>query len=960
MFLKAGGGTIPILKFPGLANSHVVKLLDFARISPFTELLLPGTFDGQPDMPDVEVLIERLNNVQEKWNVAVAEYVTSTQANLVQLRLANPSDVEIVIPSGSSVARVVPIAGEGNIQYTNAYSILPITENKFADVELSALHDELCLDKLELSEVERQKLFSVISSYRDVISLHPYDIGQTELVEHSIETGDSLPIRQHPRRLSEPQKQKVNELIEDMCDKEIIQPSQSPWASPIVLVRKKDGDVRFCIDYRKLNDCTKKSSYPLPRIDESLDQLSGCRYFSTLDLRSGYWQIKMKPSDKPKTAFTCYKGLYEFNVMPFGLCNAPSTFQHLMRVVLNGVEWNGAIAYLDDIIVYGRTFNEHTERLENVFSRLRQAGLKLGPSKCKLLKEKVKFLGHVVSHEGISCDPQKVEDVSNWPTPKTLKEVRQFLGLSSYYRKFIPSYSQIASPLNNLVHSTKKFFLWTEECKKAFGLLKELLTKSPVLRYPDLSKPFIVDTDACNTAVGCVLSQLVNGEEHPVSYSSRSLTKTERNYSTTRKELLAVIHALKVFRCYLTEEFLLRTDHASLRWLWESRDTYGQCARWFDFLCNFNFKLIHRAGRKHTNADSLSRRPCSDDTIRAEQLDPLFPFQTDSSYESSISAKEYQVCLMDFSEASGWSTENTIKAQQKDPVLKRLFQWMNQESRPSFKKVKNDSKALRHYWNIFSEIFLHNGMLYRRIENSVEEIYAQLLVPSTMKNDVLKSVHDLIHGGGHMGVKRTFARLKERFFWPFCHKDVETYCKECCLCDLRKVPRRIVRAPLVPSEENTPMQKVEIDVLSGLPETRNGNRYILVVCDTYTKYMQCWPMKFQNAKDTAYLLYHRWVTIHGVPETIHSDQGRNFESILFQELSRLMGCNKTRTSPYHAMGNGGVERNNQTIIAILKNYVQVDPTSWDDALSSVSAILTMQVFTRKLEFLLITYSPEGI
>ena len=290
-----------------------------------------------------------------------------------------------------------------------------------------------------------------------------------------------------------------------MLDKRIISPSKSPWASPIVLVAKKDGSTRFCVDYRKVNGVTCKDAYPIPRVDGTLDTLSGSTWFSTIDLKSGYWQVEMAPKDREKTAFCTQEGLFEFNVMPFGLCNAPATFQCLMDCILAGLQWSSCLVYIDDIIIVGRSFEEHLHHLQQVFDRLKSAGLKIHPSECHFLHKKVNFLGHIVSTEGVSPDPSKTSIVKEWPTPKSVKEVQQFLGLANYYRRFIKNFAMIAKPLHQATEK-QAHFKWTEHCAQAFNQLKDNLTSTPILAMPDWTKPFILDTDACETGIGAVLS----------------------------------------------------------------------------------------------------------------------------------------------------------------------------------------------------------------------------------------------------------------------------------------------------------------------------------------------------------------------------------------------------------------------------------------------------------------------
>src|ERR1700729_1521302 len=374
-------------------------------------------------------------------------------------------------------------------------------------------------------------------------------------------------LKQPPRRIPLAKREEVEEMLEDMQNQGIIEPSQSPWSSPVVLVKKKDGSTRFCVDFRRLNDVTKKDSFPLPRIDDTLDTLSGSQWFSTLDLKSGYWQVQLHPEDKEKAAFSTGTGLWQFNVMPFGLCNAPATFERLMEITLRGLTWKTCLVYLDDIIILGKTFDEHLKNVEEVFQKLRGAQLKLSPKKCHFFQKEVKYLGHLISEDGVKTDPEKTEAIQNWPIPKNKHEIRSFLGLCTYYRRFIKSFADIARPLHKLTENNNSYD-WTEECEMAFEKLKAALCNPPVLSYPEPAQMFIVDTDASNSSIGGILSQIQNGQEKVIAYFSKVLSKPERNYCVTRKELLAIVKTLEHFHKYLYgQKFLLRTDHASLKWL---------------------------------------------------------------------------------------------------------------------------------------------------------------------------------------------------------------------------------------------------------------------------------------------------------------------------------------------------------------------------------------------------------
>ena len=334
-----------------------------------------------------------------------------------------------------------------------------------------------------------------------------------------------------------------------MLKRGIIEPSSSAWSSPVVLVKKKDGSTRFCIDFRKVNAVTTRDAQPLPHIDDTLDLLGGASYFSTLDLASGYWQVEVDPLDREKTAFITPFGLHQFRVMPFGLSNAPATFQRLMEQVLAGLHWSTCLVYLD-IIVFSRTVADHLDQLRDVFTHLKNAGLTLKPSKCHLLQMEVRYLGHVVSGKGIQTDPEKVRSVFDWPIPLNQKDLKRFLGLASYFRRFVQGFAQVAAPLNALTNKGKEW-MWTADCTHAFLELKKRLVSTPVLVMPQFTQEFILDTDASGEGLGAVLSQVIEGEEKVVAYASKTLTRTERKYCATRREMLALVWATHHFRPYL-------------------------------------------------------------------------------------------------------------------------------------------------------------------------------------------------------------------------------------------------------------------------------------------------------------------------------------------------------------------------------------------------------------------------
>lgn len=478
----------------------------------------------------------------------------------------------------------------------------------------------------ECDDYTKEEITKLLIDYEDVFVGPKYPIGQTHLVEHTIDTGDHQPIKLPPRRQSSKSQDQSDEAIKDQLSKGVIRPSDSSWAFREVLVRKKDGTTRFCIDYRLLNAITKKDAYPLPRLDDSLDAMGGAVWFCTLDLASGYWQVPLAEKDKGKTAFATRSGLYEYNVMPFGLTNAPATFERLMDRTLRGLTWRQCLVYLDDVIVFGKDIDETIGNLKDVFKRFRKANLRLKPKKCALFQTEVPFLGHIVSRDGVRTDPVKVETIVNWPHPESVKEIQGFLGLCGYYRRFVRGFSTIAAALvaltrkDSIDEDTGKVN-WTEEVEESFISLKKAIVDSVALKYVQRQPPecsleqreglFILDTDASNFGIGGAVHQIQDGIEVPLSFGSKTLSKTQRGYCTTYRELLAVVHFAKHFKHYLYgQKVIIRTDHSSLRWLMTFNEAEGMVLRWNSQLKFLDVLAIeYREGKKHINADSLSRRP---------------------------------------------------------------------------------------------------------------------------------------------------------------------------------------------------------------------------------------------------------------------------------------------------------------------------------------------------------------
>jgi hypothetical protein len=818
--------------------------------------------------------------------------------------------------------------------------------------------------KPELTSDEYKIAEEMLLPYADVFARPGGPLGRTTSIEHEIDTGDNKPVRECMMRYAPKQLEVIDREVDKMLLQDVIEPSNSPWSSLVVMVTKKDGSAQVCLDVRKLNNITKKDAYPLPRIDHALESLNGAKYFCTLDLLSGYWQLPLAANAREKTAFSVpRRGHFQFKVMPFGLCNAPATFERLMENVLRGLQWERCLVYLDDIIVTGKTVQEVVDNLEKVLIRLRAAGLKLKPSKCTLFARKVAYLGHIVSQDGIACDPEKVVCVKEWPVPKDVHDLRSFMGLASYYRSYIPTISCIAEPLYNLTRKGVRF-LWTHECQTAFESLKEALTSAPVLAYPDPEKSYILDTDASLFGMGAVLSQLHDGKERVVAYASQSLSKTQRNYCATKRELLAVVTFVKHFRHYLYgTKFLIRTDHASFVWLTNFKDPEGMLARWITTLESYDFVIKHRRGRDHVNADSLSRitRPCARVECRDCSKRPPekvrkrkryfksveFPcqFETETADTSQSPANEVNAesSEMNFNgdvyaifNMAVFTWEELAREQRSDDNIGPMVKWKEErQSRPSSKDVDGYGSEIRTLWGQWDLLVMHENVLCRRIEIGPGTVVKQIVLPGKFRADVLKELHDAPLGG-HRGRAKTFEKIRSRVYWPGQRKDVILWCQTCPICQQVKPGNVRRRYPLQQRLPGFPLERVAMDIMGPIrPPTKHGNLYILVVEDYFSKYVEAYPLAEHTAQTVADVFVSQWVARHGSPLELHTDQAPEFESKLFQTIMQLLGIKKTRTAPYRPQSDGVVERVNRTLKNMLSAYVSHDYNSWDDYLPYV-------------------------
>lgn len=870
------------------------------------------------------------------------------------VQVQNMSKREVNIPVGTVMGRLHPVD-----------PIVPVPEGSRAPSEFDV--SLLNFGSSPVPEHWKRRLCQKLAERADVFSLHDWDVGLAHGVEHHIRLADSRPFRERSRRLAPADIEDVRRHIQELLAAGIIKESRSPYASPIVIARKKNGSIRMCIDYRTLNRRTVPDQYTTPRIDDALDCLSGSRWFSVLDLRSGYYQIAMKEEDKEKTAFICPLGFYQFERMPQGITGAPATFQRLMEKTVGDMNLLQVLVYLDDLIIFGKTLEEHEERLLRVLDRLAEAGLKLSLDKCQFCQPQVSYLGHIISADGVATDPSKVEAVKNWPQPANLKSLRSFLGFCGYYRRFIENYSAIVRPLTELTkgyaptqrkqklakNHNQGYFQesepfgerWDQSCTEAFNKIIHCLTNAPVLAFADPNKPYVLHVDASFKGLGAVLYQAYPAGLRPVAFASRKLSPSEHNYPIHQLEFLALKWAVvDKFHDYLYgANFTVRTDNNPLTYVLTSAKLNATGHRWLAALATYDFNIQYRPGINNIDADLLSRNLPEGDTIggwedipspgvkaicqRIEVKEPLdgsprYAIQLGAPPGCVPDAFAHPVQLNDDALES-LTKKDIMRAQSEDawigPVIKALKsgQW------PKDSNLAPEVELMRREQ---SRLMIKDGLLHRVSKKASGEVI-QLVLPSKYIPVILKSMHDCM---GHLGIDRTIELVRNRFYWPKMLRDTEMYIQNCGACIARKSPFQ--KAPLHQITSNGPMDLVCIDFLSLEPDTRGMNS-ILVVTDHFTRYAQAYPTRNQKALTVAKVLVDKFFIHYGLPARIHSDQGRDFESQLIKEMLRILGIRKSRTTPYHPQGDPQPERFNRTLLSMLGTLSQGKRRQWSQHVS---------------------------
>lgn len=938
----------------------LARLAMSVTIEPSSECLVPVRL-SQIENGGV-ALVESVNSLS-KEDVGLARTLVKSNYGRTICRLLNPFPTAKYIKAGTVIGKLLPIDetsisapfsfDDDDDSFTDKSSLNSTVDGANIFTNNPVNSDDILrglgisLEHSDISDEDKLKLKTFIALNRDMFALDSSELGCTSYHTHRIETGQAMPQRQYPYRVGPDQKKEIENQVGDMLKNKIIEPSDSYWAAPVILCKKKDGTFRFAIDYRKLNAVTVPQNYPLPRFEDVVDSVSAnkSKIFSVLDLKAGFHQIPLDPDTKHKTTFTCHLGNYNFTRLPYGLRNAPVAFQKLMCSVLSGINFKFTLVYVDDIMVHSATIAQHLKHLQVVFNRLRQANLKLQPKKCRFATSKVEYLGHFFSSQGIEVNPRIIESVATFPVPKTHKQVQQFLGLCNYYRKFIYKFAEIAAPLYQLTRRDVKFN-WSDTCQIAFDTLKAKLISAPILVLPHMDKPFIVSTDASDSAIGFILGQIdEKNRERVISYGGRALHKNERNWPIYEKECLALVEAIKQFRPYLSAtRFTVCTDNFGVKHFQKLKDVSGRKGRWAMFLQEYDFEIIHKPGSKNANADALSRRDYllkdSIGDISSVQIQKSNYLQAELSFDepSLISAMDIVDDKDDLKEVDLSHTFQSNLDLSKDqwdcPDIEPLLAYLVNNELPT-----NATESIRLV--ILSEqYFVRNNVLYHIYDPTLKKnktkspAWAQVVVPRKHRAKVMSAYHEQ---HAHLGFEKTYLAIRSKYYWPKMYRDIEDHVTGCLQCHRAKRSYGNIKPPLhpIPVPPHS-FYRIHLDIVGPLPPSKDNNyRYLLVIVDAFSNWCESFPMKSQDATEVAKILFEEIICRYGAPRIIVTDRGSNFLSKLVSAVCEKFQVIRHHTSSFHPQSNSVVERVNGFLGQALRTLCMDNQGNWAELIPAI-------------------------
>lgn len=902
-----------------------------AMQSAFLRCSLTETSHGQ-------VIVNSLARVNKNKGISTpTDTLLPVIGNSFFVSIENNSPSEITIPEGHPLVNVTtckeqPVPKQKmhlnalrdigllpQERLNSANKVLPLDQRVPLEQHISNILTKV---ECEMKDKQSEKLLGqILIKNHLAFARDELDLGCLKGAEHSIETSDEKPVTKRPYPIPHSKIGVVDQEINKLLDAGVISPSTSAYAAPCLVVLKKSGKPRLVIDYRELNKKIIPVSYPMPNIDQCLQVLGGNKIFSSLDLQSGYHQIQVRKEDRHKLGFTTGRGLFEFNKTPFGLMSSAAAMQRGMERALAGLNNTICLVYVDDIIVVGRDFQEHCENLNLVLSRLIEAGFKINLPKCNFMQTDIKCLGHILNEEGIQPDPDKVGAIINKKMPTNRKELKSFLGLIGYYRKFIKDFAGIAEPLNRLLKKGVRY-TWTESCSEAVNKFKQIITQEITLQHPDFSKTFRITTDASHQKIGAVLSQIVNGLDRPIAFYSRALTDAETRYSTFELEALAIKCSLQKWRYFvLGYKVEIYSDCLPAIHILKCKNSVGRIAKYIPTCQEHDITYHYLPGKNNHVSDYLSRQSDDDNSDSDEDIkeEPKSLEENDSREESY-----YHIAMVRQS-YQPWTIQELRTEQQNDPRLSTIY---------------NDLKDERASPFLLDNYYLCQDVLYQvNLSNRAE--LGKICIPKSLTTKAIQLVH--VNQGCHEGIKRTLQRACLYFTWPNMTTHIKEHIDSCKICKTLKpshIPRVLMRAY---PEVTAPFQRVCMDLIGPLPRTRSGKTFIIVMVDVFTHYTELCSIKDKSAYSVAKAIVNQLINRHGGVESILTDLGKEFQNAILKDICKNLQINQTNISAYHPSANGLVERMNLQVGNALRTITEGYPQDWDEYIPHVQMAINTAI-----------------
>ena len=906
----------------------------------------------QTERPIVEVMEVLVEN-DESNQMETVEAIYSWKKTGNKIAVMNNASTAFRIRPNMSLGFIekIEIDKDENERQTKSYieKINSITDDHRVQVV-----EDLGLGKNPLLKANpeiQKKAIALVMEFADIFGEKgKKEVGVTDMIEMNIDLKEGArPVRQKVRPLNPHQKASLEKQMQTWKREGIIEESISPWASPMVPAKKSGGapgDIRWAIDYRALNSVTIADSYPIPNINEVLERLAGSKYYSALDAAGAYHVVPVSKKSRPLLAFITPMGLWQFTRMPFGPTNSGAVYARFVDMILSTIRSQNVVAYIDDILVFTKDLEGHLKQLRLVFEMHRMAGIMLRPKKTLLFQTKTKYLGFDVSQEGIGMRKNYVDKILTWPRPTNTKQLRTFLGFCSYYRSFIANYSELTCEMNGI--RMGKTFDWTDIMERKFEELKRKFSEYPLRSYPryDIEEPFIVTTDWSQKNMAGILSQKQEGQERFIAAHGRKCSNHEKNYPSTKGELAAVLDCFRKWDHILKyKKFQLHTDSKALKYVQTLKQPSGIWFRWLQELQGYNFEVFHKPGKDNTNADNLSRsdhlpEPTEEEAKEAEEeyIRSLYQYIEELDKEEKdqeIKDVENESIKEMHNFGRDVSPEQVIIAQKEDPIVAEVRSWIQQKKKPEKEELKGEDEELKHYSQVADALEIKDDILYYpyKLNHLGGQKSYRMVMPKEIRDAVFYWSHQSTTAG-HFGQTATVLRAQSKFYYPGMSQDLKRRVANCGDCLVKKSKVKLRDGTHNPQRSGYPNQKIYIDLIGPLPTTTKMERYVLTVEDGFTRHANAYTLPNKQASTVARVLIDEYCSDYGFPESIHSDNGKEFVNEIWEQLCDRLGIRKTTTPTYNPQSNI-VERWHRTINMMMKTFMDRDDKEWSKYLPAM-------------------------